>query len=261
MGMSSRNMQLLSEAVGQRVPAIVAVGEGVVRRELLIKFVAEVYDPEGTGYWAVVHEGDNKLIDKLIEAGESVTVGLAAGGAKIFFETVILSKRRANLVQRQILLQLPEKASVVEQRLKPREWVPERMCIAAKLEVLSSEGEVLGSCEAMLWDLGQDGASIVVGADPLLEKLKKDAPLRLEIARPDPQLHLSFEAKHRHTECISDEKIRLGIQFAKDARSNKTTGEALMRLLEELHREGIRDAVAGTLGRPTSEGTRRRRSA
>lgn len=259
--MSSRNMQLLSEAVGLGVPAIVAVGEGVVRRELLIKFVAEVYDPEGTGYWAAVHEGDPKLIDKLIEAKEVVMVGLQSGGAKIFFETVIITKRRANLMQRQILLQMPEKASVVEQRLMPREWVPERACIAAKVEVLSAQREVLGAFEAMLWDLGQDGASIVVASEPLLEELKTDAPLRLEIHRADPQMHLSFEAKHRHTECISDEKIRLGIQFAKDAKSNKAAREALMRLLEELHREGIRDAVAGTLGRPTSEGTRRRRSA
>ena len=256
---NSNNMQLLSEAVGQRVPAIVAVGEGVVRRELLIKFVAEVYDPEGTGYWAVVHEGDSRLIDKLIEAGESVTVGLQTGGERIYFESVVLSSRQ-NLVQRQILLRLPEKVSVVEQRLMPREWVPERMQISGKLEVLSADGKVMGSFAATLWDLGQDGASCVIAAEPFLKKLKKDAVLRLEINRSDPPLHLCFEAQHRHMNFISDDKIRLGIQFEKDARGNKANRE-LLSLLQALHREGIRDVVAGTLGHPTSEGTRRRRSA
>jgi hypothetical protein len=249
--MSTSNLQLLSTAVGYKAHAVVTVGQGVVKRQVLIKFIAEVYDPEGTGFWAQVHEGDSKLIDQLIESQETVTVGLCSGGAKIFFESVLMSKRRQNLVQRQILLRLPDKAEVVEQRNSPREWVPERMRLTASLLVLGPHGQEAGRFPATLWDLGRDGASIIVPADPSLKKLKNDAGLKLEIQRPDPVLHIGFAAKCRHTDAISDEKIRLGIQFVHD-KSNKAEHDLLAGVVEELRKEGIRDSMIGALNHPTS---------
>jgi hypothetical protein len=258
--MSDSNLQLLSNAIGQKAPAVIAVGQGVVRRELLVKFVTAVYDPEVTGYWAQVYEGDSELIDKLIEAAEPVMVGTQSGGAKIYFESVILGKRRQGLMQRQILLRLPEDASVMEQRSAPREWVPERMRLTAHLQVLGGDGRVTGNFAATLWDLGRDGASVVVGGERMLKKLKANAALKLQIERPDPQLHLTFTAKHRHMDSISDQRIRLGIQFVHSGDLSKHDQEQFANLLDELRKEGIRDSM-GSLTHPTLERKRLRRSA
>jgi hypothetical protein len=241
-------MQLLASAVERRVHGVIAVGEDDERREVLIRFMSEDYDPEAMGYWVHVYEGDNKLIDKLIKSKGAVTVSLQNGGAKIWFESVIVKRRRQNLVQRQVLVQQPEDASVLEHRSQPREWVPERLRLAAVIRAMSPGGKAVGVSNATIWDLGQQGASIIARSQPFLEKLKDNAPLQIQIRLHGEGGRLTFAATHRHTVRISAEKLRLGIQFqfADDKRS-KHDRECFTALMDELHKANVRDGLWATL--------------
>src|SRR5438093_905322 len=88
--MSDTNLKLLSGTVKRQVHGVIGTGKGDAKREILVKFIDEVFDPDATGFWAHVVQGDLKLIDALIQSGETVNVSIDTGGVKIFFESVVI---------------------------------------------------------------------------------------------------------------------------------------------------------------------------
>jgi c-di-GMP-binding flagellar brake protein YcgR len=191
------------------------------------------------GFWARVHHGDAKLINRLIKSGQEVGVAFNTSGAKINFRTVLVKKRRRNLIQKLLLLRWPEKISVVEQRHKPRMWVPDRYRLAAKIQTLSPTGEVLSEAPVRVWDLGLEGASLICPNQFSLS-LNNESMIRLTIQTPDsPKAH-TYLATQRHLTRLSDQKLRLGLQFAPTADPSTAPAQrALKALINEL------DAVCG----------------
>src|SRR5207248_234944 len=139
-------------------------------------------------------------------------VSFSTSSAKINFRTALLKKRRRHLIHKVLLLKWPEKISVVEQRHKPRVWVPDRFRLAAKIETLSASGEVLSVAPVRVWDLGLEGASVICPNHFSL-KLSSDATIRLTIQPPDSAKQHSYLASQRHLTRLSDQKLRLGLQF------------------------------------------------
>src|SRR5689334_19987853 len=141
-GMSAGTPDVLAKAMEHQSPAVISTGEGKDRRDVLVQFTTSRTDSSALGFWARVHHGDAKLIDKLLKSAEDVGVSFNTSSAKINFRTALLKKRRRHLIHKLLLLRWPEKISVVEQRQKPRVWVPDRFRLLAKIQTLSPAGEV-----------------------------------------------------------------------------------------------------------------------
>src|SRR6266702_698502 len=214
--MGAEHSELLAAALEQHSPAIISAGEGKDRRDVLIQFTSLRTDASNVGFWARVHHGDAKLIDKLIKSGTDVEVSFSTSSAKINFRTTLLRKRRRHLIHKVLLLKWPEKISVVEQRHKPRVWVPDRYRLAAKIETLSADGQVLRSAPVRVWDLGVEGASVVCPNQFSLS-LGNEATIRLTMQAPDSGKSFCYLASQRHLTRLSDQKLRLGLQFAPTA--------------------------------------------
>ena len=204
---------MLVKAVEYGSPAVLSSGEGKDRRDVLIQFTLLRTDSSNLGFWAKVHHGDAKLIDQLIKSAGDVGVAFNTSSAKINFRTALLKKRRRHFIQKLLLLKWPEQISVVEQRHKPRVWVPDRFRLAAKIETLSPTGEVVSAAQVRVWDLGLEGASIICPNQFSLT-LNNEATIRLTMQSPDSPKQHSYLGSQRHLTRLSDQKLRLGLQFA-----------------------------------------------
>src|SRR5689334_19112605 len=92
--MSDANSDVLAKALEQHSPAIISAGEGNDRRDVLVQFTSVRTDGSAIGFWARVHHGDARLIDKLIKSSQDVAVSFNTNSAKINFRTTLLKKRR-----------------------------------------------------------------------------------------------------------------------------------------------------------------------
>jgi len=237
--MSDGNSDVLARALEHHSPAVISSGDGKDRRDVLVQFTTARTDLSTVGFWARVHHGDAKLIDKLIKSSEEVGVSFNTSSAKINFRTALLKKRRRHWIHKLLLLKWPEKISVVEQRQKPRVWVPDRYRLAAKIQTLGKDGAVLSEAPARVWDIGLEGASLICPNQFSLS-LSSDTMIRITIWPPDTGKSHSYLASQRHLTRLSDQKLRLGVQFtATGDPSTAPAQRALKALINEL------DAVCG----------------
>jgi hypothetical protein len=143
------------------------------------------------------------------------------------------------LIHKLLLLKWPEKISVVEQRQKPRVWVPDRYRLAAKIQTLGKDGAVLSEAPARVWDIGLEGASLICPNQFSLS-LNNETMIRITIWPPDTGKAHSYLASQRHLTRLSDQKLRLGVQFAPTGDPSTAPDQrALKALINEL------DAVCG----------------
>ena len=237
--MSAGNADVLSKALEAHSPAILSAGEGKDRRDLLVTFTTARTDASAEGFWTRVHVGDGKLIDQLIKSGSEVGLSFSNSSAKINCKTRLIRQRRQHFIHKLLLLKWPERISVVEQRHKPRVWVPDRFRLAAKIETLGADGQVLSAAPVRVWDLGLEGASVICPHHFSL-KLGSDATIRLTLQPPDSPKQHSYLASQRHLTRLSDQKLRLGLQFNPTADPSTAPAQrALKALINEL------DAVCG----------------
>ena len=92
--MSDGNSDVLARALEHHSPAVISSGDGKDRRDVLVQFTTARTDLSTVGFWARVHHGDAKLIDKLIKSAEDVGVSFNTSSAKINFRTAVVKKRR-----------------------------------------------------------------------------------------------------------------------------------------------------------------------
>jgi hypothetical protein len=245
--MSNANSDVLAKALEHHSPAVISAGEGKDRRDVLIQFTSVRTDLRAVGFWARVHHGDGKLIDRLVKSTQDVGVSFNTSGAKISFRTALLKKARRNLFEKLLLLRWPEKISVVEQRQKPRVWVPDRYRLAARIQTLGKDGAVLSEAPARVWDIGLEGASLICPNQFSLS-LNNETTIRVTIQPPDSATAHSYLAAQRHLTRLSDQKLRLGVQFT--ATGDPTTApaqRALKALLNELDGVWGAHAIMGEL--------------
>jgi hypothetical protein len=233
--MSAANSEVLAKAVEHHSPAVISAGEGKDRRDVLVQFTTARTDASAVGFWARVHHGDVKLVDRLIRSGADVGVSFNTNSAKINFRTALLKRRRRFLVHKLLLLRWPEKISVVEQRQKPRVWVPDRYRMTARAQTISATGEVMSEAAVRVWDLGLEGASLICPTEPFGLSLGKEASVRLMIRLPDSQQEHVYPASQRHVTQLSDQKLRLGVQFTQTPDvSTEPAKQVLQMLVNEL---------------------------
>ncbi len=245
--MSDGNSDVLAKALEHHSPAIISTGEGKDRRDVLVQFTTARSDSSSVGFWARVHHGDAKLIDKLIKSAEDVGVSFNTSSAKINFRTALLKKRRRHLIHKLLLIRWPEKISVVEQRQKPRVWVPERYRLGAWIQTLSPAGEGLSEAPVRVWDIGLEGASLICPNQFSLS-LSSEATIKVIIQPPDSAKGHSYLASQRHLTRLSDQKLRLGVQFAPTADPSTAPAQrALKALINELDQVCGAHAMMGEL--------------
>lgn len=237
--MGAQDTDVLGKALEDHSPAVIAAGEGKDRRDLLITFTTARTDASAEGFWARLHVGDPKLIDKLIKSAEEVGISFSTASAKISFKTTLLRKRRRHFIHQLLLLKWPQKIAVVEQRHKPRVWVPDRYRLAAKIEILAADGAVESAAQVRVWDIGMEGASVICPNQFSLN-LRSDATIRLTLQPPDSGKMHSYLAAQRHLTRLSDQKLRLGLQFLPTSDPSTAPAQrALKALINDL------DSVCG----------------
>jgi hypothetical protein len=252
--MSVAISDVLAKALEQQAPAIISTGEGANRRDLMVQFTACRADSKSVGFWARVHEGDAKVIDRLIKSSDPVGVSFNTKGAKINFQTALLKKRRHNFIYKLLLLRWPEKIAVLEQRQKPRQWVPDRYRIAARIQALSPTGEIVSEAPVRIWDIGLEGASLICPDQPFSLSLNTESKLNVIIRPPDSDKEYAYLATHRHLTRLSDEKLRLGVQFTPSGDPSSAPGQrALKALVDELNELCGRHEMLGQLRHPNSQ--------
>ena len=99
---------------------------------------------------------------------------------------------------------------------------------------MSASGEVLSAAPVRVWDLGLEGASVVCPSHFSLS-MSHDVTIRLTIQPPNsPHVH-AYLASQRHLTQLSDQQLRLGLQFLPTKDPSTTPAQrALKALVDEL---------------------------
>jgi len=238
--MSAENSELLTRAMESQIPAVISTGEGTARRDMMVQFTSTIKETNAAGFWTRLHEGDGRLIDQLIKSAQPVTVSFNTQGAKVNLQCSLLKKRRHNLMQKLLLLSWPQSIQAVEQRHKPRVWVPQRYRIGARLVVISPGGNEVGQTPVRVWDIGMEGASLICPTAPFILSMSKDSSVKVMLRPPDSEKEHTFAGTHRYMIHLTDERVRMGVQFV--ASQDPFAGaaqRALRGMVDEL------DAVCG----------------
>jgi hypothetical protein len=232
--MAADNVELLRSAMEREAPAVLTAGEGPARRQVMVQF-AKGRPNNSPEIWAYFHEADGRIIDRLIESGGPVGLWFQNEASMVLFESTLVKKRKA-LTRKLLLLSWPQNISIVEERHQPRRLVPESFQISARLQVLTPNREVEHEIHARIWDIGLEGASLICPFQHSLISLVKDAWLKVVLRVRDAQHEYGFPALFRHMSHVSDETLRLGLQFIPSGDpSAASANAALAALVNELN--------------------------
>jgi hypothetical protein len=143
--------------------------------------------------------------------------------AKINFRTAVVKKRRQHLIHKLLLLKWPEKISVVEQRQKPRVWVPDRYRLAAKIQTLGKDGAVLSEAPARVWDIGLEGASLICPNQFSLS-LNNETMIRITIWPPDTGKAVYLASQRHRQQAIRNCGWACSLRPTGDPSTARTSG-------------------------------------
>jgi hypothetical protein len=210
--MPATNRELLESAIACQSLAVISNGDGLARREMMVQFVEISNDKKNPGLWASVQEGDLAFIEQAIHSAKPMSLWFQSDLHMLHFESSLLKlKRIAFTKRRMLLISWPQAIEIVEERHQPRRWVPENFKISGRLQVLTPNRHVAHECNVRIWDLGLEGASLVCPADACFLSLDRDAWIKLIICRDGQEF--AYPGTYRHMTRLSEEKLRLGVQF------------------------------------------------
>jgi hypothetical protein len=239
--MNTISFAVLSKAIEKHFPAAIGIVAKNKRSAIHVKLASESTAPGEEGFWVEVVGGDAKLLDQLIASRHPVELCFNDDGAKVFFDTVVLKKKRLFMFNRMVLLENPQNVQVVEQRKNTREWIPEDLDISAQVTRPSTSSEF----SARLWDLSTGGASLICPIEKLAD-LQSGEDLAVEIQFAGNSLKLA--ARHCYAQSLSVNSIRIGVQFTDPANLPLADAASFKALLEDLENQRVRRGFRESLG-------------
>jgi c-di-GMP-binding flagellar brake protein YcgR len=240
--MSATCFDVLAKAIDGRLEAAIAARLDEKACQLQVQLQGE---EAGEGFYAKVLSGSSDLIDRLISAQSIVEVSFSANDAKVFLDSVILRKKRNYWLNKAILLRMPENVSVVDQRNKAREWVPEHIPVTTRAFKVEADRKI--EVPARLWDISLGGASFICPADRNIALLECDDPMLIAIRVEEAELHVP--AIHRYTQPLSSSSARIGVEFKLDGPGSEQDVADLKHLIESLEQLRIQRVFRTALKR------------
>jgi hypothetical protein len=184
------------------------------------------------GIVAHFEEKDTALVQRLIDAKQSVVVWFQTD-AKMLQFSVLLLKQRQHGGRSLLLMEKPSSVSVVDERHKPRWLVPASFPLSARIQVLAPDRAVEFESSAVVWDINMEGASLVCPSNKRFRGLVKDAWLKVILKKAGTEY--SYPALYRHMNPAADQTMRLGVQFIPSGDPSAAAAQdALAKLIDEL---------------------------
>ena len=202
------------------------------RYEIPLKLLAHTKAPEPEGFYAELHGGAGSLIDDLINKSVPIEVCFRTDEARVFFDTVILKKKKHFWLNKQVLLKYPANVQSVEQRKSDREYIPDHIRILARLACYAPGATSMSEFDCRAMDLSPGGASLICPVDRTLATLEPGQPLRVGISF-DGRPMIVLAAQHRYSQPLSSNSLRVGLQFNRPE-IPPATAATFQKLLEEL---------------------------
>lgn len=230
--MATKCFEILEFGIEHQFLANVLVCAFNNRYEIPIKLIAHSEVPDPEGFYVELHGGGGSLIDDLIKQFIPVEVCFRTEEARVYFDTLILKKKKRFWLNKQVLLKYPANVQAVEQRNSDREYIPDHIRILARLAKDAPGATQITDYDCRVMDLSPGGASLVCPADRALVLLEPGEKLRVAITF-DGRPPICLTAQHRYTQHLSTNSLRVGLQLNPDAMSPQTAA-TFQQLLTEL---------------------------
>jgi hypothetical protein len=230
--MATKCFEILEFAIEHQLLANCLVCAFNNRYEIPLKLIAHTELPEAEGFFAEVHGGGGSLIDDLIKQFIPVEVCFRTDEARVYFDTLILKKKKHHWLNKQVVFKYPANVQAVEQRNSDREYVPDHIRILARLATDAPSAAMIPDFESRVMDISPGGASLICPTDRSLVTLEPGQLLRIAISF-DGRAPICLRAQHRYTQHLSTNSLRVGLQFDPHSMSSQTA-TAFQQLLGEL---------------------------
>ena len=245
--MATKCFEILEFAVEHQLLANVLVCAFNNRYEIPIKLLAHTQLPDPEGFYVELHGGNGSLIDDLIKQFIPIEVCFRTDEARVYFDTLILKKKKNFWLNKQVLLKYPVNVQAVEQRNSDREYVPDHIRILARLANDAPGATDITDCDCRVMDLSPGGASLVCPPDRSLVLLEPGEKLRIAISF-DGRPPICLTAQHRYTQHLSTNSLRVGLQLNPAAMSPQTAAD-FQKLLTELETLRLTRSFRSTLSK------------
>jgi hypothetical protein len=250
--LAAAEVSLLQSAVVNQALAVLTIGKGINRRQLMVQLHPTTGRDADSEFAARIVDGDQNLIQQFLTATEPVSVWFQDGSSLLIFETTLLKKRRAGISGIDLLMRWPPHIAVLEERLHARYWVQADFALTGTLEVLNPSRQVISRTPVRFWDVGNEGASVICPSQPKAIAITIDDWLNLQF-RPPKQDPFTLPAICRHLSVIAGGGVRVGVQFMP---SGDPAAAAAQKALAVLVAQ-LRQLCTG-VAEPTTAGATRR---
>lgn len=242
----STNLQVLTAAIEHRKTATIRLGGRRAEDRLQIRLLVAEKQHGDEGIWVELLRGDASGVDRLIATQALVEVSFISGPMRVFFETTILSRRRAFMRGERLMLAWPLRLRVSERRGGNRERVPREVEVAARLQL----GDGTDPMPLYVWDLSPTGASFLW--PPGKRPPKFASGQRLDITLTFWGEEHPIVVCHRHTQTLAGGRVRLGVEFEEKIPGQPDIPPPLVRLLDDLKSSRIRSTLGAALSGQSS---------
>ena len=243
--MATKCFEILEQGIEHQLLANCLVCAFDNRYEIPLKLIGHTQLPDPEGFYAELHGSAGSLIDDLINQFIPVEVCFRTDVARVYFDTLILKKKKHFWLNKQVIFKYPANVQALEQRNSDREYIPDHIHILARLACYAPGATTMSEFDCRAMDLSPGGASLICPTDRTLATLEPGQPLRVAISF-DGRAPICLKAQHRYTQHLSTNSLRVGLQFDKESASPQTA-TAFQQLLSELETLRLTRSFRSTL--------------
>lgn len=217
--MSVAQVDVLTDAITQRVTAVLSVPSAASAPQWKVKFLSPASGPDPAGLWVQTPVVPQNELQALIASRTPVEVAFTQGPVRVKFRSVIARRdKHFWLTDRfmfdALLLESVHDLSTESRQSSPRFMVSAGTRVFAQVFRMTNgpQGPKRGpAVNAKLWDLGLDGATFLHPFDKQVLALPAGEPLRIVIHYFCGKLALA--AKLTFNETVSSKIVKFGARF------------------------------------------------
>ncbi len=248
--MIDANASILQDAILRNAPMVLSLPSAGMLRHHKSRFLEEWDD----GFWVESAPQDAKLVEELINTGQSCGISFRSGQTKVVFSTPALRREPAYRVNSEltveaVLMKRPQQVKKVQRRENYRVhipmdsgWLNVRIWRIGQKVDLRERPMDAQEIPTQVRDLSITGIGVIFsGADNQPPRIIAEERLRIELRREGQGLLLEGRICYP-TEPPTQPTVRAGIQFVhlSDGIEGRQVQSQLARIVNDLQREEIR---------------------
>lgn len=217
--MSVAEVDVLTDAIAQRVTGAMSVPSAATGPQWKVKFLCASRESDSAGLWVQAPVTPRGELEAMIAARTPVEVAFKHGAVRATFRSVIARRDKHFWLTDQFMFDALLLESVEDLSTETRQSGP-RLMVSAGTRVFAQvfrmtpgpQGPKTGAAvNAKIWDLGLDGATFLHPYDKKLLALPEGEPLRSVIHFFGGKLGL--DAKLTFSETVSSKIVKFGVRF------------------------------------------------